>query len=124
MCPQLAERATGGKLADFLLRQAKPLKKTPRRLLLELANPYFEADHAVVIAQRKNRKIARYVVFHLNNLLRGLRNVGRVGHGEVVLNLLFDRDRRRGGGGRGLRVQALGINPDMANAEQTPRAVA
>jgi hypothetical protein len=83
-------------------------------LLLALANSDLEADHAVVIAQRENRDIAGQVIFRLNDLLRGLRNVRGIGQGEVVLHLLLDGDGGRAGSRRSFRIQPLRINPDVA----------
>src|SRR5579863_3852769 len=94
------------------------------QLFLEPANSHFKTDDAVVVAERKNRYIASYVIFRLNDLLRGLGNVRRVGQGEVVLNLLLDSDRRRAGRGGSFRVHTLRVNPDVANPKQTARAVA
>src|SRR5579863_10314526 len=50
--PLLAERAASANLQIFCYA-VRSLEETLRRLLLELANSYFKADHAVVIAQRE-----------------------------------------------------------------------
>lgn len=66
----------------------------------------------------------RDVVLGLDDLLRGLRDLGGVSEGKVVGDLLFDRDRRCRAGRRGLRVQPLGVNFDAADAKKPLGSVA
>src|SRR4029077_8343330 len=68
--------------------------------------------------------VTRQVIHHLDNLLRRLCDVSGVGKSQVVLDLLFDRDRGTSLGGRGLSGETLRIDLDTADAEEFLHAVA
>ena len=70
----------------------------PRSLLsfLAAADSHIEADDAVLVARADDRNVAIDIVLSLDDLLRTLRNIGGVGEGEVVGELLLDGNLRAG----------------------------
>jgi hypothetical protein len=83
-----------------------------------------EADYAVLIAGADDGKVAIDIVLALDDLLRTLRDIGGVGEGNVVGELLLDGDLRTAGGGIGFGSEALRIDFDIAGAEQALEAAA
>ena len=83
-----------------------------------------ETDHAVLVAQSDYRHIPGHVVLDLDDLLRGLCDVGCIGKRQVVLDLLLDGHGRTGLRGRSLGRQPLRIDLDAANAKEFLYAVA
>src|SRR5882724_2561845 len=88
------------------------------RLFLPLPNLHIEADHAILVAQGHDRDVSRYVVFHLNNLLRGHRHIRAVGDRQVACDLLLNRHLRPVDY-VSLARQALRIDLDPADSKQT-----
>src|SRR5512146_2537340 len=87
-----------------------------------MANTNVETDHAVLVAQCNQRNITRQVVLGLNDLLLGLGDVGDVGEGKGVGDLLLDGDA--GPAGIVFRAARLRVNFDPADAEDFFQAVA
>src|SRR5215831_6855866 len=85
--------------------------------LFPLANSHIKTDYSVLVANAYDRNVAGDVVFHLDDLLGRLGNVGAVREREVVGYLLFDSHCRASLGGCSFSAQALGINLDAADAE-------
>ncbi len=50
-------------------------------LFSPFAHLYIKTDHAVLVAEPDNRHVAGHVVYHLDDLLCGLRDVRAVGQG-------------------------------------------
>ena len=59
-------------------------------LLLALPQANVHAHDSILVPDRDNRYVPGDVIFGLNNLLRGLRNIGDVGECQVVGDLLLD----------------------------------
>ena len=87
-------------------------------LLLPSPHSNIKTDHAVLVAQSDDRHVPGQVVLDLDDLLRGLRDVGCIGERQVVLDLLLNGDGWTCLRGRGLSRQALRIDLDAADAEQ------
>src|ERR1019366_5262494 len=102
-------------LPDYTITKSDPASFLPAPDLK------VEADHSVLVAQRHDRNIPRHVVFHLDDLLIGNRDVGAVGEGEVARHLLLDGDLRPSNHGS-LTSQTLGIDLDPAGSEQALQA--
>src|SRR5437667_8923782 len=86
---------------------------------LPLTNSNIETHYTILITHPYDRNIPRHVVFNLNNLLRSLRDVRRVGQPEDVLHLLLDPTRTPGCRRRCLRPQPLRRDRD-ADAAKRP----
>src|SRR3982751_783438 len=63
-------------------------------LSLPLADLHIETDDSVLVAQGHNRHVPGDVIFNLDDLLAGNRNVRAVGNGQIAGDLLFDCDLR------------------------------
>lgn len=92
-------------------------------LFLALPDADVEADYTVLIANADDGNIPTDVVFHLDDLLRSLRNVGAVSEREIVGDLLLD-GHLRSADGSGLSAKSLGIDLDTADAKQALYTVA
>lgn len=113
----LAHRKIG---IDLVLQRHDP---RIRQLFFAAAYSNVEADYSVLVTDSDHGNIASDVVFHLDNLLRRLRHVGAVGQGQIVGNLLLDRDLRSTSR-VGFSAQPLGVDLDPASTKQTLDPVA
>src|SRR5215472_4908527 len=96
-----------------------------RAMTLSFAAAYFhvEADDAVLIADRNHRDITGNVVLGPDDLLRSLCNVSCVSDGEIVFDLLLDRNGWAGLGRGSFGLETLGIDFDAAVTKQTLGAI-
>src|SRR3954454_21551431 len=95
----------------------------PSKLSFPPANFQAGVDYAVLIANSGDRYVARNVVLSANDLLRGLGDVRRVRHRQVVLHLLLNPTGRAVLGGRSLRLKTLRVDFDATVPEQALRPV-
>src|SRR5262245_37933783 len=100
----------------ILYRDRRSARPWAALLPFSLTDPHVETDHAVLVADGYDRNIASDVVFHLDDLLCRLRNVGAVCDGKIIRHLLFNRDLWAPRG-VGFCAQALRIDFDTAHAE-------
>jgi hypothetical protein len=77
-----------------------------------------EADNTVLVARAYDRKVAIEIVLALDDLLRALRDIGGIGEGDVIGEFLLDGDLWAVTDGIGFGDESLGINLDIAGAEQ------
>src|ERR1700690_4600345 len=79
-------------------------------LILPAANFHVEADYAVLVADGHNGNIVREVVLDVDDMLGSLLHSGTVGDGQIVGDLLFNRDQ---GTARQVRFRAQALRVDL-----------